>query len=199
MKSLDRMLLLFTGLLSSYQIAVGFNDLATLPTLFYTVAFGVILVAVLLLIILDFEVLNSPVVTIVTTIIPLSLSLGLVWEYLPAYQIPYLFFAILGFAAILITRSFPMPGNLAVIVLSIVHGVSGTIIFVLPILFAFTGQAQAGFALVGLGGALISIDGLLLSLIKSGRPIISRDTTLKILPALLLVMTAAYAAGFALR
>ena len=120
MKSLDRMLLLLTGLLSSYQIAVGINDLATLPTIFYTVAFGVILVAVLLLLILDFDVLNSPIVTIVTTIIPLSLSLGLVWEYLPAYQTPYLLFVILGFAAIIITRSFNMPGNLPVIVLTIV-------------------------------------------------------------------------------
>jgi hypothetical protein len=49
----------------------------------YSVAFGVLLVAALLLIILGFEVLDSPAVIIVSTIIPLSLSLGLIAEFFP--------------------------------------------------------------------------------------------------------------------
>jgi hypothetical protein len=50
-----------------------------------------------------------------------------------------------------------------------------------------------------MGGALIGIGGLLLSFLKTGKPILSRETILKVLPGLLLVMTATYVAGFALR
>ena len=199
MSSLDRILLLLTGLLAAYQVSVGIDGLSTLPIIAYTIAFGVLLVAGLLLIILGFDVLDSPLVVIVSTIIPLSLSLGLVWEQLASFRTPYLLFAILGFLAILVTRSFPMPGKLPTIVLAFVHGVAGMVIFLLPIIFAITGQAKPGFALVGLGGALIGIGGLLLSFLKTGRPILFRETILKILPGLLLAMTATYVAGFALR
>lgn len=193
------MLLLLTAVLASYQVAVGIDGLSTLPIIAYTIAFGVLLVAGLLLFILGLEVLDSPIVVIVSTIIPLSLSLGLVWEHLTSYRTLYLLFAIIGFAAIIITRSFSRPGKLPVIVLAIVHGVAGTVIFLLPIIFAITSQAEPGFALVGLGGALIGLGGLLLSFLKTGRPILSRETIFKVLPGLLLVMTAAYVAGFALR
>jgi len=197
--STDRILLLLTVLLAAYQVAVGIDGLSTLPIIAYTIAFGILLVAGLLLSILGLDVLDSPIVVIVSTIIPLSLSLGLVWEHLVSFRIPNLLFTIIGFAAVIITRSFAMPGKLPVIVLAIIHGVAGLIIFLLPIVFAITGQAMPGFALVGLGGALIGLGGLLLSFLKTGKPILSRETIFKIFPGLLLVMTATYVAGFALR
>lgn len=193
------MLLLATVLLASYQVAVGIDGLSTLPITAYTIAFGVLLIAGLLLFILGFDVLDSPIVVIVSTIIPLSLSLGLVWEYLVSYRTSYLIFAIIGFAAVIVTRSFTMPGKLPVIVLAIIHGIAGLIIFLLPIIFALTRQSKPGFALVGIGGALIGIGGLLLSFLKAGKPILSRETIFQIFPGLLLVMTATYVAGFALR
>ena len=153
----------------------------------YTIGFGVLLVAGLLLIILGFDVLDSPIVVILSTVIPLSLSLGLVWEHLAEYRILYLVFAILGFLAIIITRSIPMKNKLPVLVLAVVHGIAGMTIFLLPFFLAFTGRAAPGFALVGLGGALIGLGGLLLSFLKAGKPILSRNTILKILPGLLLV------------
>jgi hypothetical protein len=196
MTILDRILLLLTGLLAAYQIVVGIDKLSTLPIIAYTIAFGVLLVAGLLLIILGFDVLDSPVVVIVSTIIPLSLSLGLVWEHLAAYRTLYLVFAILGFLAIVITRSLPMKNKLPVIVLALVHGIAGMTIFLLPIILAFSGIITPRFALVGLGGALIGVGGLLLSFLKTGRPILSRNTILKVLPGLLLLMTAAFVLGF---
>ena len=197
--SLDRIILLLTVVLAAYQVSVGIDGLSTLPIIAYTIAFGVLLVAGLLLLILGLEVLDSPIVVIVSTIIPLSLSLGLVWEYLASYRTPYLLLTIVGFAAIMLTRSFPMPGKLPVIVLATVHGIAGMVIFLQPIIFALTGQSKPGFVLVGLGGALIGIGGLLLSFLKTGKPILSRKTIFNIFPGLLLVMTTAYVAGFALR
>ncbi len=196
MTTLDRALLSITCLLAAYEIVVGIDKLAAAPIIAYTVAFGVLLLAGLLLIILGFEVLDSPVVVIVSTIIPLSLSLGLVWEYLASYQTPYLVLTIIGFLAVIVTRSTPMPGKLPTLILTLVHGVAGVIIFLLPIVLSVQGRAGPAFVLVGIGGALISLDGLLVSFLKTGKPILSRETTLKILPGLWLVMTAAFVAGF---
>lgn len=196
---LDRALLLVTGLLAAWQVAIGINGLGAVPITAYTVAFGVLLVAGLLMIILGFEVLDSPVVVVVSTIIPLSLSLGLVWEHLPAWRLAYLIFAGVGFLAILVTRAFPMPGKLPTFTLAMVHGVAGLVIFFLPSLLAANGSARPGFALVGLGGALIGLGGLLLSFLKAGRPIVPKAIILRLLPGLLLLMTAAFVAGFALQ
>jgi hypothetical protein len=193
---LDRSLLLATGLLAAWQVAVGINGTAALPMTAYTVGFGMLLVAGLLLIILGFEALDSPVVVIISTIIPLSLSLGLVWEHLPAYQTVYLVFVLFGFLAVIVTRAVPIKNELPVVVLAAVHAVAGFVVFLLPIIWDFTGRATHGFALVGVGGALIGAGGLLLALLKTGKPLLSHTIILRILPGLLLLMTVAFVAGF---
>jgi len=195
---IDRILLLATVLLAAWQVAVGVNGAEALPMIAYTIAFGVLLVAGLLLIILGFDVLDNPIVVIVSTVIPLSLSLGLVWEHLAAYRTVYLVFVIIGFLVILLTRLLPLRNKLPVMVLAFVHGIAGLTIFLLPIVWSLTGRATHGFALVGIGGALIGVGGILLALLKAGKPLLSRLTILKVLPILLLLMTAAFVAGFAL-
>lgn len=197
MKMINRVLLLITALLAAWQVAVGVNGTDTLPMITYTVGFGVLLVASLLLIILGLDVLDSPIVVIVSTIIPLSISLGLVWEHLPSLRIPYLWFVWIGFFAIILTRTLPLPKRLAVIVLAMVHGVAGLIIFILPIVEVWNKKLPLGFALVGVGGALIGLGGLLLSFLKVGKPILSRQVILALLPAILLLMTLAFVLGFA--
>jgi hypothetical protein len=196
MTILDRILLLLTGLLAAWQVAIGIDSFDTLPVIAYTLGFGVLLVAGLLLIILGFEILDSPAVVIVSTLIPLSLALGLAWQYLEAYRTVALVLAIGGFLAVSLTRLIPAPGKLPVFTLVIVHGIAGLTIFLLPIILSASGTTRPGFALVGLGGALIGLGGLLLSFLKAGKPILSREIIFKILPGLLLLMTAAFVAGF---
>jgi len=198
MTALDRVLLLGTVLLSAYQIVVGIDNLSTVPIIAYTIAFGVLLVAGLLLIILGFDVLDSPVVVIVSTIIPLALSLGLIWEHLASYRTPYLIFTIIGFAAVILTRLLPMQNKLPTITIAIVHGISGMIIFLLPIMLSVQGVTKPAFSFVSIGGALIGIEGLLLSFFKTGKPILSRDMNLRIFPGLLLLTTLFFVAGFKL-
>lgn len=194
---IDRLLLLATALLAAYQVVVGIEGLGTLALVSYTIGFGVLLIACLLLLILGFEVLDSPLVVIVSTVIPLSLSLGLVAEYLPEITTFYILFVIFGFLAVVLTR-FLTPGRPAVITLAFVHGISGLLIFLLPIILTLRDETGPGFLLVSLGGALIGIAGLLLAFLKTGKPILPRDTILALLPALLLLMTAAFVAGFGL-
>ena len=193
----DRALLLVTSLLAAYQITFGMDQMCITSICAYTVAFGILLVSSLLLIILGFEVLESPIVVILATILPLSLSFGLVWQYLPAGHDLYLGFALVGLLAVIITRLLPVFGKNSTVVLALVHGVSGLVITILPLVLVIQGSKPAGFALLSLGGALIGVGGLLLSFLKIGKPILSRQQILTLLPVLLLLMTAAYVAGFA--
>ena len=193
---LDRTLLLLTGLLAGYQIAIGIDQMDSVSIIAYTIAFGVILVAGLLLMILGFDVLEAPIVVIISTVIPLTLSLGLIWQHLASLRTVYLIFAIIGFLAVTVTRSIPMQNKLPVITIAVTHGIAGMTIFLLPIVLAFQGQMKPLFSLVGVGGALIGVGGLLLSFLKTGKPILSRDTIMRLFPILLLLTTALFVAGF---
>ena len=194
--SSDRILLLFTALLASYQVAVGMDGFSALPIIAYTTGFGVLLIAALLIFILGFDVLDSPIVVIVSTVIPLTLSLGLVWQHFASFRISYLVFAITSFLAVALTRSIQMQNKLPVITIAVTHGIAGMTIFLLPIILSIQGLTKPLFLLVGAGGALIGIGGLLLSFLKTGRPILSRNTIMRLFPSLLLVTTALFVAGF---
>ena len=196
MNPLDRFLILLTGLLAAYQIVVGIDQMDNIPIIAYTIAFGVLLVAGLLLIILGFDALDSPIVVIISTVIPLALATGLVYQHLASFRTPYLLFAIIGFAAVTFTRSTQMQNRLPVVTIAVVHGIAGMTIFLLPIITSIKGQTHPIFALVGVGGALIGIGGLLLSFLKTGKPILSKETILRVLPSLFLLMTICFVAGF---
>jgi hypothetical protein len=196
MSGLDRVLLLLTILLAAYQIVVGIDRMDDIPIVAYTIAFGVLLVAGLLLIILGFDALDSPAVVVASTVIPLALATGLVYQHLASLRTSYLLFAISGFAAVTFTRSIQMRNKLPVITIAIVHGIAGMTIFLLPIITSLQGETHPLFARVGFGGALIGIGGLLLSFYKTGRPILSKETILRVLPGLFLLMTVCFVAGF---
>ncbi|MGB2964655.1 MAG: hypothetical protein WBB69_11790 [Anaerolineales bacterium] len=195
---LDRILLLAAGLLAAYQIAAGMNNMEPQTIWFYTIGFGTLLIAGLMLIILGFEGLESQTVVIVSTLIPLCLSLGLISEHLSMFVLPYLIFCLVGFTAIVITR-YSTSGKIATIILAVVHGIAGLIIFLLPIILSVQGAFPVGYSLVGVGGALIGLGGLLLAFLKTGKPILSEETIFRILPMLLLLMTAAFVCGLSFR
>ena len=192
---LDRIFLLVAGLLAAYQIAAGMDGLQPLTIGFYTISFGTLLVAGLLLIILGFEVLDSPAIVVVAALIPLGLSLGLVSEHLHQYVLIYGIFCAVGLTAITITR-FSASRENAAIVLAVVHGIAGLIITFLPVILSIQGVVPTGYILVGVGGALIGLGGLLLAFLKAGKPILSHQAILSVLPILLLLMTAAFIGGF---
>jgi hypothetical protein len=189
------MLLLGASLLAAYQISAGMQGLSPWATWGLTTGFGTLLVSGLLLIILGFDGLERQAIVIVSTLIPLSISFGLVNIHLPAYTIPYLLFCGIGFSFIIITR-YTSTGKAAAIVLALVHGIAGILITLLPLILSLTGQTRPGYLLVGLGGALISIGGLLLTFLRTGKPLLPQEKILSLLPALLFIMTLAFIGGF---
>jgi hypothetical protein len=198
LSALDRLLLLGMVLLAAYQIVVGVDPLPAGPILAYTIAFGVLLVAGLLMIILGFEALDAPVVVVISTIIPLSLALGLIWDHMPSLLTVGLVAGSLGLLAVFASRALPLPAALQTLVLAVVHGIAGLTIFALPLFMSVQRQVHPAFALVGLGGALIGMGGLLLTFLRAGRPLFGRELSLRLFPALLFLTTACFVLGFKL-
>lgn len=192
---IDRLVLLIMGLLAAYQVVEGMHGYDFWTTFYYTTAFGVLLIAGLLIILFGFDILESPMVAVVATLLPLNLSLGLISNYLSEYHIGYLIFAIAGFLLVAVTR-YTTGGKSATISLALVHGIAGMIIFLYPIVLSMQGITNPVFSFVGVGGALIGLGGLLLAFLKAGKPLLSRDLIFMILPILLLLMTASFVIGF---
>ncbi|MDO9066294.1 MAG: hypothetical protein Q7U96_04345, partial [Chloroflexota bacterium] len=117
MNILDQIVLLVTGLVALYLVWRFVDHYRQSPgkrlqDIYYAASFAVLLVAGLLLIVLSYSVLQSPLVVIVAALIPLCLSLGLVSEFFPAWGKGYLIFALVGLVAIAVTR-FTGPAGLA--------------------------------------------------------------------------------------
>lgn len=193
---LDRLLFLMTALLASYQIAIGIEGLGSIPVLAYTIGFGALLVSGLLILILGLGVLQSPIVVLVATLIPLSLACGMVWEYLPEWRNFYVTYVIFGFLAIGLSRFTRTPRQIAILILALVHGVAGLTIFLLPLGMVAAQRSGVGFVLVSLGGALIGLMGLILFFLRMGSKGFSQEKLLKAFPLLFLVITVTYVLGF---
>jgi len=191
---LDRIALLLTCLIAAYQVVVGVEGLPGLATWAYATSFGVLLIAGLLMIINGFEVLDSPLVVIIAAIIPLGLSLGMVVEEFQAWSGGYTIFVVLGLLSILLSR-FLLPERAAAIALSLVHGIAGLLIVGVPIALVVQGTKPLLYLFVSVGGALIGAGGLLLALLKTGKPILSAERIFTLLPWILLLMSAAFVLG----
>jgi len=199
MTAFDRVVLLATGLVAIYmlwRLFTRYRQAKQMHDVYYMISFGVLLVAGLLLIAFGYEALASPLVVIVSVLIPVGLSLGLVAELWPKCEKAYLPFALLGLIAIAITR-FTGPAGLATTVLVIVHSVAGLLIFLIPILAVKQGKAPGGFIAVTVGGALIGAGGMALAFLKTGRQLLFFSETLvfTILAPLLLLMALAFTWG----
>jgi hypothetical protein len=158
--------------------------------------FAVLFVSGVLLIFFGWDLLASPYVLTVATLIPLGISLGLMNQYYRDYKKTYAWFALLGFLAIAITSIGGLPAKKLVV--PIFHGVAGLVIFLGPIFASLKGKSVKGFWWVGVGGALIGLGGIALSFLTVGSQFLffSQEFVLAILAPLLLLMTLAFAWGF---
>jgi hypothetical protein len=191
----DRVLLLLAVLLASYQVVVGIEGLPSNAIISYTLGFGALLIAGLLIFILGLEAMDNQYVAVVSTIVPLSLSAGLVAEYFPRFTVTYSIFACIAFVFVLLTRFFT-SARIATITLVSIHSIAGLLIFLLPLWLAASGIASPGFILVGIAGGLIGAYGLVLSFLRMDHPLISPQVTMRVFPPLLAVVTAAFVFGF---
>lgn len=195
---LDKVFLLLTGLIAAYlcwYFYQRYNLNKALHNLYYLMGFAVLLVSGLLLIFLGLDILSSPYVLTVASLIPLGISMGVAEEYYPSWKKAFKWFAVVGFLAIAITSIGGME-TLKKIAVPLFHGVAGFVIFLGPF---FAKGAPKGFWWVGIGGVLIGLGGIALAFISVGKQLLFFSPTfvMLILTPLLFLMTGAFALGFA--
>ena len=201
MLNFDGLILLLTGLTAIYLIWYFYKRYQAKKALYdvyYMLGFVVLLVSGLLLIFFGWDILASPYVLTVATLIPLGISMGLMNQFMPDYKKIYSWFALVGLLAIAYTSI--SEHALKSVAVPVFHGVAGLIIFGLPLYKCLvTKDAEKGFGLVGVGGLLIGIGGVALAFYKAGKPLLGIFTgefILSILAPLLFLMTLAFAFGF---
>lgn len=196
----DRLILLLTGLTAIYLIWRFYSRYSKEKArydIYYMMGFAVLLVSGLLLIAFGWDILASPYVLTVATLIPLGVSMGLMHQFVPDYKKAYSWFSLVGLLAIAVTSIGGM--SFKSIAVPVFHGVAGLIIFGLPVYkCVVTKDAPKGFGLVGIGGLLISVGGIALAFIVAGKQLLffSADFVFAILAPLLLLMTLAFTWGF---
>lgn len=199
MTVLDRIILLATGLTAIYLLWRFFGRYQSgkkLHDIYYLMGFAVLLVSGLLLIFLGWDILASPYVLTVASLIPLGISLGIANQYYTEWKKYFAWFALLGILAIAATSIMGLP--LKKVVVPLFHGVAGLIIFLGPIFAEMKGKAPKGFFWVGIGGVLIGLGGIALAFLSVGSQLLffSQGFVMMILAPLLLLMTLAFTMGF---
>lgn len=201
MNLFDQIVLLATGLTAVYLIIqIVFDNKrlgkAAVHNTYYIVSFAVLLVSGLLLIWKGYGILPNPEVIVVTTLLPLGIATGLMFEFHPEKAKGYFIFAFVGFLAIVLTRFAGAPRGLQIFTLAFFHSIAGFTIVLVPYFATKSGPVPAGIIGVSIGGILIGIGGISLAFLKSGKPILSAEFIMTILAPLLLLMTLAYTYGF---
>lgn len=196
----DTAFLLLTGLIAAYlcwYFYRRYNLNKALHNLYYLMGFAVLLVSGLLLIFLGLDILASPYVLTVASLIPLGISMGVAEEYYPSWKKTFKWFAVVGFLAIAITSIGGIEA-LKKIAVPLFHGVAGIVIFLGPF---FAKGAPKGFWWVGIGGMLIGLGGIALAFISMEAQLLffSPSFVMLILTPLLFLMAGAFVLGFAKR
>jgi len=190
----DRILFLITAHVAGFNIVTGMEHHSVVSIGFYTVSFGVLILASIMLLLFGFELLTNRFVPVVTTLIPMTLSMGLVQEHLPQMTLSYSALISVIYVISVWVR-FNATEKTAAMVLALVHGISGLLVFVLPIVLYANYGLPAKLLLISIGGLIIGIEGIFLTLQKIGYLRIELNTIFAWFPSMLLAATSAFVSG----
>lgn len=193
---INRIIFLLTGLVAGYQIISGMDTYSNLTTFYFTISFGILLLACILLLLMGFESMENNFVAVIASLIPITLSLGMIDNKIHEYHTPYLDFIIVGFLFSIYFR-FYGKGKIASLSLGLIHGISGIVIFLLPIVLILDNKVSAMYLFISFGGVIIGIGGLLFALSISGFKKLDRKYIELLFPLILFFTTAAFVIGLA--
>ncbi len=189
----NRIIFLLTGILAGYEIVAGMDDFSDLGTAMFTVSFGLLLLASLLLLLMGFEIMENDYVAVVTSLVPVSLSLGLVVEKLDNSH-NYAILISVAFIIAVFLRFFS-KGKIASLSLGVLHLLSGAVIFILPILLYAMKKADIEILFISLGGILIGIGGVFLGFLKIGKMTLRKEQIHNFFPMLMFLTTVLFILG----
>jgi len=181
--------------MAGYQIISGMDSYSNLTTTFYTISFGLLLLACLLLLLIGFEIMENDYVAVIAAIIPITLSLGLITDKFE-YSLFYTILISVGFIIAVLLRFFS-SGIIASLSLGIIHFLSGSVVFFLPIFLFFSEKAGLQILMISLGGVIVGIGGMFLGLLKTGKSPLSKEKIVALFPIILLLTTTSFVIGLA--
>lgn len=193
---LDRILFLGTGLLAAYQVTTGIDKLSPGPILAFTIAFGILLLTSLFFLIFGLDGFSSPIPGISSTLIPLSMGFGLVLQHFLRYSTLYLVYTIVGLLLVSLTGLIRYHRPIHTITVTVVHGIAGLTICIVPAAIVILGRMQFWYIFVAIGGACIGLGGILFSVFRFDPKKLPWKINLHFFPALLFLMTLCYVLGF---
>ncbi len=192
---LNRIIYLFTGIVAGYQIIHGMDNYSDLTTTLYTISFGILLLASLLLLLMGFEIMENDYIAVVVSLIPMSLSLGIVFDKLEHAGV----YATLIFISFVIAASlrFFAKGKVASLSIGVLHFISGAVVCFIPIILFLTNKAGFQILFISLGGIIIGTGEMLLGALKAGKTIIKKEKVVELFPTILLFTTISFVIGLA--
>ncbi len=193
MHFINKIFLLFTILISSYFIVNGFDDVSVIPVILYTIGLGALVLASLLLLLFGIEILENKLVVIFSTLIPFSISLGLIFQYVNTLFVYYFIFIILEYLLIIYAR-YSDSRIASILTIAFFHGIAGLIIFLVPIYF-FINTGSLHFIFISIGAFFIGIGGILLIFVKFGKNYVPSRIVFSLLPLILLILSIFFGLG----
>ncbi len=192
---LARIMYLLTGIVAGYQIIHGLDNYSDFTATLYTISFGLLLLASLLLLLMGFEIMENDYIAVIVSIIPISLALGIISDKLEHAAV----YSALIFISFIIAASlrFFAKGKVASLAIGALHFISGTLVFLIPIFLFSTGKAGAQILFISLGGIIIGAGGMLLGFLKAGKSILEREKVVELFPIILFLTTTAFVIGLA--
>jgi len=161
----------------------------------WAVSFFILFAAGLLLVLFnDFELLLSPIISVLGALIPGGIAAGLFYTRTKKAGRIYLIFVLIVTLLIALTKFIIPLNDYAKYAVMLLHVPSGLTMVILPLLdYKSEGRATI---LASVGGVLMSVAGLLLAFLVLGFPILDMLTIFMILPLLLLLVAVCLGLGF---
>ena len=191
---INKIFLLLLALLAAYQVVTGGHGTNQITIWSYTIGFGTLVVSSIITMIVGFDTFDKPLVVIISALIPLSISNGLVSQISSNLATWYLVYAVLGFLIIILTR-FIKNKVIANLTLSFIHAISGLTILILPFYLVINHTFPSSLLFFSVGGIIMGIGGLVIFWDQKEGTILRRNTKYNYLPGLLLLSTILFSFG----
>ena len=81
----------------------------------------------------------------------------------------------------------------------LLHGLSGLVLFIMPLALLIQGKVEPVFLGVSIGTGLIAVGGMALAFLKSGKQLLSKGQIYTIFPGVLLMAVIAFSLGIGQR
>lgn len=191
---INKIFLLLLALLAAYQVVTGGHGTNQITIWSYTIGFGTLVVSSIITMIVGFDTFDKPLVVIISALIPLSISNGLVSQISSNLATWYLVYAVAGFLIIILTR-FLKNKVIANLTLSFIHAISGLTILILPFYLVINHTFPTNLLFFSGGGIIMGIGGLVIFWDQKEGTILRRNTKYNYLPGLLLLSTILFSFG----